>query len=297
MAHEYFNSNLRAFHFSEVRSVMEQGGLKFAGCATLFLNMVDLAVPPDLYEEFRNLSSRAELEAKRDFIRNETFRRDVWVKGDPVNSEEEWFQMHEDLVFGSLITREDMDKEVAFGDVQISYTGEPFDSILDLITTGAKSIANYGNAPGLDSVSTPTRVDASRLLSAGGEIIAFAQETEPVKSGPKPKISIGTAFNRGIIKEFGMMLPRIPLAAPKAGTAVEVSNIDALLLLAICEKGWNGAIKVVAKMVGSDDGHVVMGGRSLSPKEVKGHLADRVRHIQSKQLSKLLELGVVMLDR
>ena len=84
--------------------------------------------------------------------------------------------MHEDLVFGSLITREDMDKEVAFGDVQISYTGEPFDSILDLITTGAKSIANYGNAPGLDSVSTPTRVDASRLLSAGGEIIAFAQE-------------------------------------------------------------------------------------------------------------------------
>ena len=59
---------------------MEQGGLKFAGCATLFLNMVDLAVPPDLYEEFRNLSSRAELEAKRDFIRNETFRRDVWVK-------------------------------------------------------------------------------------------------------------------------------------------------------------------------------------------------------------------------
>ncbi len=40
-----------------------------------------------------------------------------------------------------------------------------------------------------------------------------------------------------------------------------------------------------------------MGGRSLSPKEVKGHLADRVRHIQSKQLSKLLELGVVVLDR
>ena len=53
--------------------------------------MVDLAVPTALRDEFRNAKSRAELEAKRDFIRNETFRRDVWIKGDSAcKTEDEW---------------------------------------------------------------------------------------------------------------------------------------------------------------------------------------------------------------
>lgn len=293
MAHEYFNTNLRAFHFTEVNRTMEQAGLKFAGCATLFLNMVDLAVPAALYEEFRDLTSRVELEAKRDFIRNETFRRDVWVKGEPIKTEEEWLTINESVIFGSLARREDMDEDVAFGDVQLSYTGEPFDTILDVITAGAKSIAGLGDVPALESLAVPTRVDAARLLSAGGEVIAFSHQTETVPTGPKPDIIIGAAFNRGIIKEFGLVLPRIPLAAPGAGTAIELSNIDAMLLLAICEKGWDSAVKVVAKLVGSDDGDVIMGGRSLSREEVGRHLSSRVDHIHSHQLAKLLELGVV----
>ena len=295
MAHEYFNTNLRAFHFAEVRNTMEKAGLKFAGCATLFLNMVDLSVPPDLYEDFRDITSRAELEAKRDFIRNETFRRDVWVKGEPIKTEDEWLEINQDLIFGSLVTKDEMDKEVAFGDVQISYDGEPFDSLIDVITTGAKSIASLGDIPGLDVISAATRVDASRLLSAGGEIIAFAQETHAVAFEGKPKIQIGTAFNRGLVKQFGMVLPRLPLAAPPAGTAIELSNIDAMLLLAICEKGWDGAVKMVAKVIGSDDGEVILGGRSLSRPEVQAHLNERIAHIHSKQLAKLLELGVVIL--
>ena len=141
MAHEYFNTNLRAFHFSEVRQAMEQGGLKFAGCATLFLNMVDLSVPPDLYEDFRDINSRNELEVKRDFIRNETFRRDVWVKGEPIKTEEEWLEINEALTFGTLVGLDELDKDMAFGDIQLTYEGEPFDSILNVITAGAKSVA------------------------------------------------------------------------------------------------------------------------------------------------------------
>ena len=39
------------------------------------------------------MKSRAELEAKRDFIRNETFRRDIWVKGESLKTEDEWLAM------------------------------------------------------------------------------------------------------------------------------------------------------------------------------------------------------------
>ena len=47
--------------------------------------------------------------------------------------------------------------------------------------------------------------------------------------------------------------------------------------------------------MGSDDGEIVMGGRSLTKKEVNAHLSDRVEHIRTKRLKKLLELGVVLL--
>jgi len=40
---------------------------------------------------------------------------------------------------------------------------------------------------------------------------------------------------------------------------------------------------------------VIMGGRALKPRELKEHLTSRVTHIRTKQLAKLLELGVVVL--
>jgi len=46
--------------------------------------------------------TRAGLEAKRDFIRNETFRRDIWIKGEPLKSEEEWLAINREQVFGTI---------------------------------------------------------------------------------------------------------------------------------------------------------------------------------------------------
>lgn len=300
MAHEYFNTNLRAFHFAEVNRTMNHAGLKFAGSATVFLNMVDLSVPPELYEDFRNITSRVELEAKRDFVRNETFRRDVWVKGEPLNNEEEWLSTNAALTIGSLVNRKDMDKDVAFGDVHLSYEGEPFDSILEVITKGARSVKSMDDLPALAGLSIPTRVDATRFLAAGGQVIAFSGKTDPIIHDPKPKISIGTAFNRGIIKEFSMRMPRIPLAAPGAGTAIEVSNVDALLLLAICETGWGDAVEMVSKILGAGqgivDGEVILDERPLNTDEIWSYLSAQLNHIHDNKLDKLLELGVVTLD-
>lgn len=81
-----------------------------------------------------------------------------------------------------------------------------------------------------------------------------------------------------------------------AETPSRRSGLENTTFLGKSFTGWEGAMKLVSKIIGSDDGDVVLAGRPLSLKEVKGHLSDRVRHIHSKQLSKLLELGVVLLD-
>ncbi|MBL8644747.1 MAG: class I SAM-dependent methyltransferase [Rhodospirillaceae bacterium] len=293
MAHEYFNQHLRAFYFAELRSLMEPRGLKFAGSATVFLNMVDLAVPQALYDDFRTITSRAELEAKRDFIRNEAFRRDVWIKGDTIQTEQEWMDINLPQIFGSLKPLELIDKAVAFGDVQLSYDGEPFEALLKAVTQRGTSIAHMDKIPGIDSLSPMTRVDAARLMAAGGDIVAFARETVPAKTGTKYSIP---AVNRGLIKELGLKLPKVPLAAVHAGTGIEMPNIDAVLLLALVDKGAAQAVAQAQKVLTADVGDIVIGGKTLSKSEVTAFLTDRLKTLQSVWLNKLIEIGVISVE-
>jgi SAM-dependent methyltransferase len=295
MAHEYFNENLRAFYFAELRALMEPRGLKFAGCARLFLNMVDLTVPAELQDEFRNVSSRAELEAKRDFIRNETFRRDVWVKGEPLKTEEEWLEINQNLVFGTLEPAPNIDRDVAFGDIQLSYKNEPFDSVLNLVAAQGTSVASMENTPALESLSPWTRTEAARLLAAGGQVMCFSGETKAEKVPKGAKLSM-PAVNRGMIKELGLTVPRIALAAPNAGTGIELANIDAILLLARCDKGLGGAVTMAAKVLSAGEGDVVIGGETLKPKDVEALLSDRLKVIEDTMLDKLAEIGVVSVE-
>jgi SAM-dependent methyltransferase len=294
MAHEYFNEHLRAFYFAEMKGMMEARGLRFAGCARLFLNMVDLAVPKDLQDEFRSVSSRAELEAKRDFIRNETFRRDVWIKGEPLETEEEWLDVNLDQVFGTLEPLKNIDKAVAFGDLQLSYDSEPFAGLLNAVSSRGISVRGMEDLPNMMGLSPWTRAEASRLLAAGGQVLSFAHPTQPVKV-PKGATLSMSAANRGLIKEFGMVLPRLALAAPGAGTGVEMTNLDAVLLLARCERG-SDAVKIAAKLFGSEEGDVVIGGKKLGPREIEKLLADRLAVMEALQLDKLAEIGVISVE-
>jgi SAM-dependent methyltransferase len=295
MAHEYFNEHLRAFYFAELKAMMEARGFRFAGCARLFLNMVDLAVPKELQDEFRTVKTRAELEAKRDFIRNETFRRDVWIKGEPLTSEDEWLGINQNLIFGTLEPHAAIDKAVAFGDLQLSYENEPFKSLLAAIAARAMSVGGMESLPSLAELSPWTRAEAARLLAAGGQVMAFAHETRPVKVPKGAKLSMSPA-NRGLIKELGAILPRLALAAPAAGTGIEMTNIDAVLLLALCERGGGNAVKVAAKLFGSEEGDVVIGGKTLKPREVEKLLADRMAVIENTLLDKYAELGVIAVE-
>jgi len=290
MAHEYFNQHLRAFYFAELRMLMETRGLKFAGSATVFLNMVDLAVPQALYEEFRTMTSRNELEAKRDFIRNETFRRDVWIKAEPVKTEEEWLTINLPQIFGTLKPLALIEKSVAFGDVQLSYEGEPFDALMGALSRQGVSIANMDQIKGIDALSALTRVDAARLMAAGGDIVAFARETQAAKRGKKLSIP---AVNRGMIKELGLKLPKVPLAAVHAGTALELPNIDAVLLLALVDKGPAGAVESAHKTLTSEAGDIIIGGKTLSKADTVTLLTQRLNTLDAVWLDKLIEVGVV----
>ena len=156
------------------------------------------------------------------------------------------------------------------------------------------SVRGMESIPNLAGLSPWTRAEAARLLAAGGQVMGFSHTISPVKVPKGAKLSMHAA-NRGLIKELSMSLPRIPLAAPAAGTGIEMTNIDALLLLARCEQP-NNSVKVAAKVFGADAGDVVIGGKKLKPLEVEKLLAERLNMIETTLLDKYAELGIISVE-
>ena len=293
MAHEYFNENLKAFHFAQMNSEMNRRGFQFAGSATIFLNMLELAVPPDFYDEFRGAKSRPEFEAKRDFIRNETFRRDVWVKGETVETIEELDAIQEQLILGTTVPDSEIDQTVAFGHVELDYTETPFNEALEAYKSGARPMTALGDLPVLDLVPPPTRIEASRLLVAGGQVVPFAHPSVPVDGVKAKKFDMPDALNRASIEHLAMSNPRIALASQIAGTGIELTNLDALVLLGLCKKGREGAVAWAVKKINPDKGEVMHAGKALGANQIKALLKTRLDDVVSNWLPKLLELGII----
>ena len=85
-------------------------------------------------------------------------------------------------------------------------------------------------------------------------------------------------------------LPRIRTTG-HSGTGLEVPNTDALLLLARCEGGRDGAVK--AATAAMHGGNITRQGRTLSQGEIEALLRERLAVLEGGLLDKYAEIGVI----
>ncbi len=297
MAHEYFLGLQTPFHFAQISNEMQAHGLSFAGRTEFALNLVDLAVPSTVQPALRRCKSRAELEAKRDFIRNETVRRDLYVKGSAFGSEAAWEAAQRALVVG-LETRSDLlERQVSFGDLSMTYTGTPFDEVLAALDEGACTVADLPQRGPLKGQPPMLVLDAVRLLLAGGLIRPFATPTEPPGAGtvdPSGAFMMTHPLNRAMAGRLGFSAPRVPLVSPGLGGGLMMSNMESLLLLGLCDVGRAKAPEWAAQVLRKAASEVVVGTGALSETETLALFRRSLDALISDKLEKLVELGVVM---
>lgn len=81
LAHEYFNRDWHPMHFSAMAKLLESAKLQY-GCSAHFLDHIDsinLTVEQQAF--LRDIPDLVLRESVRDFMVNQQFRRDYWVKG------------------------------------------------------------------------------------------------------------------------------------------------------------------------------------------------------------------------
>ena len=81
LAHEYFNRDWHPMHFYELAQWLEPAKLNFA-CSAHYLDHIDLINLNEKQRSFlEEISDTTFRQAVRDFMVNQQFRRDYWVKG------------------------------------------------------------------------------------------------------------------------------------------------------------------------------------------------------------------------
>ena len=80
LAHEYFNSDWKPVHFTDMKSVLEPAGLQFACSANLIDHFSDIYLDQDQIDFLNSIDDVSMRESMKDSIINQQFRADYWVK-------------------------------------------------------------------------------------------------------------------------------------------------------------------------------------------------------------------------
>lgn len=248
-AAELFGPLLKPFHFAQVEGTAKGARLAFAGNAELFLNLIDLALPPATRRLAQRAKSRTALETLRDALRNPFYRRDVYVKGAPISSEVTFWKGHDDLVVG---LGPDAPDAVDFGGNPVRFTGFPFDALRHGLAEGP---CRVGDIPGL--IPELAR-DAVRAGLAAGVVRALPEIVAPPPPPQGEVLAVPLALNHAILKTALRFATPVPLASPLTGGFVTLSRAEALVLDAVAATGCrftDAEAAVVAHLMASAGAH------------------------------------------
>jgi SAM-dependent methyltransferase len=290
VAHEFFAETHEPRYFADVAREMGGSGLQFAGNADVYMNFLDLAVPAEYQTLFRHIFTREQFETSGDFIRNQRFRKDVYVKGAPDLKAERQAELLAEIPFGSIASAATFGRDAPFPGLTLSYDAPAFEAVIGALDGGAKSVTQMKQLDGFGGFETEVLIDSVKFLSAGGQVLPFAKPTtapdEAALNAPRYRLAGG--YNLAILKRRLLEGSSIGLAAPAAGTGLEFSMADGLFALChaeapadqVADWAFQRLLEAGQQMIadGPDEGAAI---------------AEAVRTFRDTRLAKFIELGIL----
>lgn len=81
IAHEYFNKDWETFYFSEVNTSLDECKLRYVGSTDFMAGMDDINITAEQKKLIGELHGSEISQDLRDICLNQSFRKDIWVKG------------------------------------------------------------------------------------------------------------------------------------------------------------------------------------------------------------------------
>ena len=230
LAHEYLNENWDIFFFSEVADYLADAKLTFAASGHL-LDLVDtIHITKEGQELLAKVQDPVLRQTIRDYLTNQQFRRDIYVKGERKMSSKEHESAMRDQLFVLTSQPKDLPKTIvgSLGEGKLNPDiYEPIISALDSDKARPKTLGELMIKKGVKDLRISQVVQALTILTSL-EKIAPAQHDE-IAAHVEPQTK---RLNEALCERAETSKDVAYLASPRMGAGVRVDRIEQLFLRA-----------------------------------------------------------------
>lgn len=228
LAHEYFNRDWHPMHFATMAELLEGAKLQFA-CSANYLDHVDVMnVTAEQQALLNEIPDPMFRESVRDFMVNQQFRKDYWVKGlRRINALERVEALREQRLM-MVSPRADVELKVtgALGEATLSEA--IYAPILDCMADHkTRTIAQVEQALREKGINFGQLLQAIMILAGAGHLAAVQDEAVVVKARKQTD-----RLNARLIHKARGSNELSYLASPVTGGGVTVGRFHQLFLLA-----------------------------------------------------------------
>jgi hypothetical protein len=287
LAHEYFNRDWTPFYFADVAAELGEAKLTYVGSAHLLDHIDAVNLSEDQQKLLAENPDPVRREGLRDFIVNQQFRRDVFVKGalphTVASSREAWL----DTRFALSTTRADVPLKVTGARGEATLHAETYEPLLDAFASGPRTLRQVLADQKIADLGWAKLMQGLGVLVGSGHLQPALPEKNEGKRRERTK-----AFNVAVCECAKVSADLGFLASPVTGGGVQVNRFQQLFLLARAEKQSDPAM-FVWNILNGQNQRLLRDGKPIeSAEENISELRLRLAEFEEKHLPVLQQLGV-----
>jgi len=171
LAHEYFNKDWDPMHFATLANWLEPAKVDFACSAHMLDHFDSVNLIKEQREFLANIPDMMLRQSTRDFMVNQQFRRDYWVKGGRRLSPLQRFEALLRREYVLLSNREDVSLKVTGGQGEATMNEDIYSPVLDVISNHkAASLGSIHEQIKDEKIDFPRVVEAMMVLVSTGQV-------------------------------------------------------------------------------------------------------------------------------
>ena len=298
LAHEFFNEDWHPMHFSAITDLLAEAKLEFATSATFLGQVDDIHFTTEQRQFLSDIPDATLRETAKDFIVNQQFRKDYWIKG-PVRLAplERAIALRDVKVVLKIPASETTLK--ATGSLgEVSFSESVYPPIIDFLSDhqihAIGELEDFFTSTDGDSgprITLAQITQAVILLLATGQMDLAQDDT--VISAVRTQ---SAALNAFLLDKAKSSNDVAYLASPVTGGGVNANRFEMLFLLAIAEGAAEPeSLAESAWRVLASQGHrLIHQGVTLeSDQENLNELTSKAKEFEQKRLITFRTLGII----
>ena len=292
LAHEYFNRDWHPMHFGTMGQWLEPAKLTYA-CSAHYLDAVEAVnLTPEQQAFLKDIHDPMFKQTVRDFMVNQQFRRDYWVKGARRLTPLEQDQGLRDQRLIMTAHRPDVTLKVTGALGEANLLEKVYLPVLDLMADHkTRTLAQIEQALKDAGITFAQLIQTVLVLCGNGTLSAVQEDAATSKAKKRTD-----KLNTHLMLKARSSNDISALASPVTGGGVTVGRFHQLFVLAMQQgkKKSEDWAAFVAQILASQGQKIVKDGKPLeTPEEQLAELTTQATDFATKQLPILKALQII----